>query len=77
MIDDILGVMEEIVSALFRAAENIREFATCIFYCLAFLLILAATPLWILPYMIWKARKENESDSDDGEDWDSYTSATR
>lgn len=75
MIDDILDVMEMIVTRLFDIIENLRDFALALFYGFVLLLIVAALPVWIFPYLIWRARKKNDDDSDD--DFDPYTVATR
>ena len=80
MIDDILDVMELIVDYLYRLSDKLLDLAINLFYGLAFILILATLPVWILPFLIWKSYKEKDRDEDyedDGDKFDPYTSATR
>ena len=58
MIDDILDVMDLIVKYLFTLAEEIRDAAINLFYGFAFILLLATLPVWILPFLIWKSRRD-------------------
>lgn len=58
MIDDILDVMELIVDYLYRLADRLLDFAISLFYGVAFLLILVTAPIWIVPFMIWKSRRD-------------------
>lgn len=78
MINDILDVMELIVDYLYRLADKLLDIAVNLFCGIAFILILATVPVWILPFLIWKRYKEKDrDDEDDSGDWDEYTSATR
>lgn len=57
MIDDILEVMELIVDYLYSLSDKLLDFAINLFYGIAFILILATVPIWILPFMIWKSTR--------------------
>lgn len=77
MINDILDVMEWIVDYIYGLADKLLDIAVTLFYGIAFIVILATAPAWILPFLIWKRYKEKDRDEDDSGDWDEYTSATR
>lgn len=64
-IDCILGVMEKIVDAIFNMAEILRNIATGIIALLIMAFLLVTVPVWIVPYLVWKNRKEDRDDDTD------------
>lgn len=79
--DNILFMMETIFELLSDMAERLQEIATKILVALIFIVILVTMPVWIVPYIVWKARKEKDRDDydedDNDKDYDAYVTATR
>lgn len=75
MIDYILDVMEHLIEALLDVVERIIDLGKLVFHSIVFLIILATLPIWLIPFLIWKAIRDDRDDQDD--EYDSYTSATR
>lgn len=62
----ILKMMERIAEGFFAIVEAISEIAQILvggavmvlFYGIVFAVLVATFPIWILPYVIWRAHKE-------------------
>lgn len=58
MVDDIVEVMELIVTYLFTLAEEISQAVINLFYGIVFISILATSPIWIVPFLIWRRTRD-------------------
>lgn len=53
-----IDTMGLIVEILFEVIEEIHDLAINLFYGLVFILLLATLPVWIVPFLIWKSRRD-------------------
>jgi hypothetical protein len=59
-IDLVLFVMDWLVNSLLAIAENMLDFAKGAFTGLIFIFLVFTMPIWIVPYLIWKSRRNND-----------------
>lgn len=61
IIDQVLETMEYIVGWLIAVATEMIEVVKNIFAGLIVIAIFLLAPIWIVPYMIWKARRGRDN----------------
>lgn len=60
MLDDIIEIMDAVVNNLSEFGKKMVDyFETFLIGCFV-VMILIATPFWIIPYLIYKHTRENE-----------------